>query len=73
MSGFFDKIKEKMGSTSDIIHEAEEEGYVELGTDIAEAGSRINVRPFVIDDFETSRGSSVSASQPRILWNSTTD
>jgi len=52
--GFFDKIKEKMSTSSDIIHEAEEEeGYVELGTDVAEAGPKINVRPFVIDDFES--------------------
>ena len=54
MVGFFDKIKEKMGTSSDIIHEAEEEeGYVELGTDTAEAGSKITVRPFVMEDFES--------------------
>ena len=54
MVGFFDKIKEKMGSTSDIIHETEEEeGYVELGTDVSESGSKITVRPFVMEDFES--------------------
>ena len=53
MSGFFSKIKEKLGSTSELIHEAEEEGYVELGTDVSETGSKITVRPFVIDDFES--------------------
>ncbi len=42
------------GSGSEIIHEAEEEGYVELGTDEGAPGSsKITVRPFVIDDFES--------------------
>ena len=54
MPSFFSKIKEKMsGTSSDIMHEAEEEGYVELGTEVPEGGSRITVRPFVIDDFES--------------------
>jgi len=55
MTGFFSKIKEKMsGGSSEIMHEAEEEGYVELGTDSgSEAGSRVTVRPFVIEDFES--------------------
>jgi len=53
--GFFDKIKEKVsGNGADVLHEAEEEGYVELGTDAgAEAGSKVTVRPFVIEDFES--------------------
>jgi len=51
---FFSKIKEKVaGAGSQIMHEAEEEGYVELGADVSESGSRINVRPFVMDDFES--------------------
>lgn len=42
------------GGSSEIMHEAEEEGYVELGTDSgSEAGSRVTVRPFVIEDFES--------------------
>ena len=55
MVGFFSKLKEKMsGNGSDIMHEAEEEGYVELETDSSgEQGSKITVRPFVIDDFES--------------------
>ena len=54
MSGFFSKLKEKMGSSSDdIMHETEEEGYVELGTDVSESGSKITVRPFVMEDFES--------------------
>lgn len=55
MVGFFSKLKEKIsGSGSEIMHEAEEEGYVELGTDVgSEAGSRVTVRSFVIEDFES--------------------
>ena len=53
--GFFDKLKEKIsGNSSEIMHEAEEEGYVELGTDAsAEGSSKVTVRPFVIEDFES--------------------
>ena len=55
MVGFLDKLKEKVsGSSSEIMHEAEEEGYVELGTDVdAEKSSKVTVRPFVIEDFES--------------------
>ena len=53
MAGFLSKLREKMGSSSQILHEAEEEGYVELGADTSEGGSRITVRPFVIEDFES--------------------
>ena len=42
-----------MGTNSEILNEAEEEGYVELDTSSAEAKAKINVRPFVIDDFES--------------------
>ena len=53
--GFFDKLKEKViGNGSEVLHEAEEEGYVELGTDVStESSSKITVRPFVIEDFES--------------------
>ena|SRR3989338_632908 len=53
MAGFLSKLREKMGSSSEILNEAEQEGYVELGADVPEGGSRITVRPFVIDDFES--------------------
>ena len=55
MVGFLSKLKEKMsGATSEIMHEAEGEGYVEIGTDVSsEEGSKITVRPFVMDDFES--------------------
>jgi SepF-like predicted cell division protein (DUF552 family) len=54
MSGFFSKLKDKLSASSEIMHEAEEEGYVELGTDTsAEGRSKITVRPFVIEDFES--------------------
>ena len=53
MAGFFSKLKEKMGTTSNVLKEAEEEDYVEIGTDTAiEERSKITVRPFVIEDFE---------------------
>jgi len=53
--GFFDKIKEKVvGGNSEVLHETEEEGYVELGADTtAESSSKVTVRPFVIEDFES--------------------
>ena len=52
MAGFFSRLKEQIsGAGSDILHEAEEEGYVELGTDNAELSSKVTVRPFVIEDF----------------------
>ena len=55
MPGFFSKLKDKVagGAGSDIMQEAEEEGYVELGADVSETGSKITVRPFVMDDFES--------------------
>jgi SepF-like predicted cell division protein (DUF552 family) len=55
MAGFLSKLKERFsGAGSDILHETEEEGYVELGTDSnAESSSKIIVRPFVIEDFES--------------------
>ena len=52
MKGFFSKFKEKIGVGSEVINEAEEEGYVELETDVVEAKAKITVRPFVIEDFE---------------------
>ena len=52
--GFFDKLKGRMSGASDILDEAEEEGYVELGADTgSQATSKITVRPFVISDFES--------------------
>ena len=53
--GFFDKLKEKVSGNSTKVHEeAEDEGYVELGTDSdTEVKSKITVRPFVIEDFES--------------------
>jgi len=54
MAGFFSKLKEKMNAdSSKVLEEAEEEGYVEIGTEAAmEEKSKITVRPFVIEDFE---------------------
>ena len=52
--GFFSKFKEKLGSKEDyeILEEAKDTGYVELGTDVNESKSKIVVRPFVLDSFE---------------------
>jgi SepF-like predicted cell division protein (DUF552 family) len=51
---FFSKIKDAMGGeTSEILRETEEEGYVELGTEEGSSESKINVRPFVLQDFES--------------------
>ena len=55
MAGFLSKLKEKLnsGESSQVIKEAEEEGYVELGADTSsESSSKIVVRPYVIEDFE---------------------
>jgi len=53
--GFFDKLKEKVsGDGAEVLQGTEEEGYVELGTDVeAEKSSKVTVRPFVIEDFES--------------------
>jgi len=52
--GFFNKLKEKLGtgSGSDMFDESEQ-GYVELGTESGiESGAKLMVRPFVIEEFE---------------------
>ena len=52
--GFFSKIRDAMGGeTSDTLRETEEEGYVELGTEERVRESKISVRPFVLQDFES--------------------
>ena len=54
--GFFSKLKEKMigeDISSEIMHETEDDGYVELGADTSnDPSSKILVRPFILDDFE---------------------
>ena len=52
--GFFNKIKEKLGtgSNGDMFEESEQ-GYVELGNEAAhDTKSKLMVRPFVIEEFE---------------------
>ncbi|MBI4452150.1 cell division protein SepF [Candidatus Woesearchaeota archaeon] len=51
--GFFDKLKEKLGTQGSDFEEAEQ-GYVELGSEAtaAESRSKLMVRPFVIEEFE---------------------
>ena len=41
------------GETSEVLKEAEEEGYVELGTEGGSEDSKITVRPFILQDFES--------------------
>ncbi len=56
MAGFFSKLKDKMMGediSSEIMGEAEHDGYVELGTEPSGEQSKIIVRPFVLDDFES--------------------
>ncbi|MBW2975478.1 cell division protein SepF [Candidatus Woesearchaeota archaeon] len=52
--GFFSKVKDAMGGeTSRVLKDAEEEGYVELGSEKKVSESKITVRPFVLQDFES--------------------
>ena len=57
MSGFFSKLKEKIVGediSSEIMGEAQHDGYVELGADaVVDSSSKISVRPFILDDFES--------------------
>lgn len=56
MEGFISKVKKMFAGSegSHVLEETEEEGYVELGTDSGiEGRSKIMVRPFVIEDFES--------------------
>lgn len=41
------------GDTSEVLKETEEEGYVELGTEEGSKESKIMVRPFILQDFES--------------------
>ena len=52
--GFFNKLKEKLGTGSGSeMFEESEQGYVELGNEAAaDARSKLTVRPFVIEEFE---------------------
>ena len=60
MAGFFSKIKEKIVGediSSEIMGEAEHDGYVELATESSvDKSSKIVVRPFILDDFENIKG-----------------
>jgi SepF-like predicted cell division protein (DUF552 family) len=55
MAGFFSKLKDKMNTKHDeyeIIDEAQDTGYVELGAEKGSERSKVVVRPFVIENFE---------------------
>ena len=53
--GFFSKIKDKLGTNQNSQNfEEAEQGYVELGNEaVPDAKSKIMVRPFVVDEFES--------------------
>src|SRR3989344_1138044 len=53
MMGFFDKLKEKLGTQGSDFEETGQ-GYVELGNEAGgtESRSKLMVRPFVIEEFE---------------------
>ncbi len=57
MSGFFSKLKDKFVGediSSEIMSETQKDGYVELDADSnSDRSSKITVRPFVLDDFES--------------------
>ena len=51
--GFLDKIKESMaGNPAEMMEEAEGEDYVELGEGSSDMSAKVQVRPFVLHDFE---------------------
>jgi len=55
MAKFFSKLKQKIFGediTNDIIDEAEQDGYVEIGPDSKDSSSKIIVRPFMLESFE---------------------
>lgn len=54
MSGFFSNMRERMKGSSEYenVDQEEDEGYVELDTDVEESRAKVIVRPFVIEDFE---------------------
>ena len=57
MAKFFSKLKEKIFGediSSEIMQEAEQDGYVEIGAESqGDLSSKIMVRPFILDDFES--------------------
>lgn len=52
MRDWLNKIKERMGSGSDILDESGQSDYVELGAEAQLEKARVTIRPFIIEDFE---------------------
>ncbi len=52
MKGFFSKIREKMGSGSDILDQAGGADYVELSSEATLEKAKILIRPYVLENFE---------------------
>lgn len=52
MKGFFDKLKAKMGSGSDVLDAEGGSDYVELNQDAAMEKAKVTIRPFSLESFE---------------------
>ena len=52
MKGFFSKLKEKMGSGSDILDQEGSPEYVELSSESSMEKAKILVRPYTLENFE---------------------
>ena len=52
MKGFFDKLKAKMGSGSDVLDAEGGSDYVELNQDATMEKAKITIRPFSLESFE---------------------
>ncbi|HIH05442.1 TPA: cell division protein SepF [Candidatus Woesearchaeota archaeon] len=52
MKGFFSKLKEKMGSGSDILDQEGGPEYVELSSESSMEKAKILVRPYTLENFE---------------------
>ena len=52
MKGFFDKLKAKMGSSSDVLDAEGGSDYVELNQDATMEKAKITIRPFSLESFE---------------------
>src|SRR3989338_11261625 len=52
MKGYFDKLKAKMGSSSDVLDAEGGSDYVELNQDATMEKAKITIRPFSLESFE---------------------
>src|SRR3989338_8403114 len=52
MKSFFNKIKAKMGTGSDILDQEGDPDYVELSSESSMEKAKVTVRPYVLENFE---------------------